>query len=198
MMSRIARSALLSLVVLGFGPTAQATPFSFAAFLDGASEDPPVPSPGTGLAEVSLDTTAHLLSVKVTFSDLIGETTVAHIHAPTAVAGAGNVGVATHPGTFPGFPVGVTAGTYEMVFDTTLDSIYTAAFLTLGGGTAAGAEALLLQSLMDGTAYFNIHTDFRPGGEIRGFLARVPEPGALGLVALGLAGLMYRRRRVRI
>lgn len=198
MMSRIAQSAVLSLVVLGFGPTVQATPISFAAFLDGASESPPVVSTGTGLAEVSLDTTAHLLSVKVTFSDLIGTTMVAHIHAPTAVAGAGTVGVATHPGTFPGFPAGVMAGAYEMVFDTTSDSIYTAAFLTLGGGTAAGAEALLLESLMDGTAYFNIHTSFAGGGEIRGFLARVPEPGALGLVALGLAGLMYRRRRVRI
>jgi hypothetical protein len=176
----------------------QATPISFAAFLDGASESPPVVSTGTGLAEVSLDTTAHLLSVKVTFSDLIGMTTMAHIHAPTAVAGVGTAGVATHPGTFPGFPVGVMAGAYEMVFDTTSDSIYTAAFLTLGGGTAAGAEALLLESLMDGTAYFNIHTSFAGGGEIRGFLARVPEPGALGLVALGLAGLVYRRRRGRI
>jgi hypothetical protein len=74
---------------------------------------------------------------------------------------------------------------------------YTAAFLTANGGTAAGAFAGLLAGLEAGRGYFNVHTTFRPGGEIRGFLVRVPEPGALVLIGLGLVivALATRRRR---
>jgi hypothetical protein len=66
--------------------------------------------------------------------------------------------------------------------------------VTAQGGLAQ-AEAALIQGLSEGKAYFNIHTTFRPGGEIRGFL--VPEPGIMGLLglALGAAFVATRRRR---
>jgi hypothetical protein len=143
----------------------------YTARLDGPSEDPPNASPGMDFARVSLDLVAHLLEIEAFFSNLIGTTTVAHIHAPTAVPVQGNIGVAVTPGTLPGFPVGVASGSYSTLLDTLSESTYTTNFLNnFGGGTAAGAEAALAASLAACTAYFNIHSNVFPGGEIRGFL----------------------------
>jgi hypothetical protein len=176
----------------------QAAIIQFDTTLLGASENPPVVTPGQGYALVTFDTTAHTLMVHASFSDLVGPTTVSHIHCCTVPTA--NAGVATYPATFPGFPAGVTSGTYDSVtpIDLTLAASYTATFLNnFGGGTPAGAEAALLQGLLDGQAYFNIHSTYRPGGEIRGTLAQVPEPGSFTLAGLALAAAAvgYCRRR---
>ena len=174
-------------------PKAHSANLIFTANLSGAAESPPVASTGTGSTTVTYDSLARTLRVQVDFTDLVGNTTVAHIHAPTSVAGAGNVGVAVTPVTLPGFPVGVTAGSYNFTLDLTAGEVYTATFLGLYGGTAAGAEAGLVAAMSEGKAYLNVHTSFAPSGEIRGFLAQnVPEPGmglASALAFLGLAGL---------
>ncbi len=90
--------------------------------------------------------------------------------------------------TFAGFPLGVTSGTYDAVFDTTLASTWNAAFVTANGGTPAGAEAALAAGIAAGQAYLNIHTSSFAGGEIRGFLALQP-PAALNVPTLSSAGL---------
>jgi CHRD domain len=181
--------ALVAPMLMLLVSVCQAIPFT--ASLDGPSENPPVPSPGTGTAFVDFDIVANTLHVEASFSDLVGLTTVAHIHC--CVAPPGTAGVATTTPTFPGFPVGVMSGTYDMDFDTTLASTYNPAFVTANGGTVAAAEAALFAGMTAGLSYFNIHTDFRPGGEIRGFLQPaqvpgVPAPGSLVLLAIGLAG----------
>lgn len=166
---------------------AQAVPIVYQATLSGAAENPPNASPGTGTALVTYDPVAQTLAYDVIFDDLTGTTTMAHIHC--CVDAPGNVGVATTTPSFPGFPLGVTSGSFMALFDLTLSSSFNPAFITANGGTVAGAEAALAAGLADGRAYFNIHTSTFGGGEIRGFLTSVPEPATLLLLGLGLVAL---------
>jgi len=184
---------LMAVVLLGAG-SAQAMPIAYTASLTGAAENPPNASPGTGFAQVEYDALTHLLHVKVDFENLVGNTTAAHIHC--CVDAPGNVGVATTTPTFPGFPAGVTSGSYDEIFDLTLASSFNAAFIT-ANGNVAGAEAALAAGLDAGQAYFNIHTSFITGGEIRGFLAAVPEPATLPLLGLGVLSLLAVSRQRR-
>jgi hypothetical protein len=163
-------------VLLGTASFAHAAVLSYSATLTGPNESPPNASPGTGTGTVDYDNVAHTLHVHVVFSGLLSLTTASHIHAPTVVAGTGTAGVATTTPTFAGFPLNVTAGTYDNTLDLTMASSYNPSYVTANGSTTAGAEAALATALADGKAYWNIHTQTFGGGEIRGFLTPVPTP----------------------
>src|SRR5687768_8746783 len=164
----------LLLFIVFFGASYMSSGQIYWASLSGPAEAPPNASPGTGKALVTIDVAANTMRVQATFSGLLAGVTASHIHAATAVTGAGTAGVATTLPTFPGFPAGVTAGTYDRTFDMTLASSYSAGYIANNGGTPASAFVALRNAIAAGRAYLNIHTAMFPPGEIRGFLLPCP------------------------
>ena len=174
-------------------PSAQSQVFT--AFMDGPSESPPNNSPATGFATITLDLALHTLLVEVNWTGLQGTASIAHIHGPTVDPLTGTASPATNGAGFPGLPA-TTSGDYEMLFNTLDAATWNASYVnTHGGGTLAGTEAAFAQHLAEGRTYFNLHSTEFPGGEIRGFL--VPEPGTVGLIALGGIALLFAARKAR-
>lgn len=98
------RSSLLLIAVLSWGAPLAAAPVTFIADLTGPSEEPPNASPGSGFAEITIDSVLHTLRVVVTFSDLTAFNTAAHIHV---INGPGDANLADTIG-----PVATTTPTF--------------------------------------------------------------------------------------
>lgn len=197
---------IFAAAVLSFAAPAMAAPASAATYVFSSPLAPEVEgATGSGYVTVTFDTTAQTLGIVADWSGLTGTTTVAHIHCCVSSPQVGNVGVAVMAPTLPGFPDGVTSGSYSTLLNLADAANYTASFFTnFGGATIEGTQAALLAGLQSERAYFNIHTTAFPAGEIRGFLSTVPlsavpEPQTWGMLLLGFGmvggALRWRRRR---
>jgi hypothetical protein len=165
---------LAFIVVLGMSMPAQAALWSFPAILlDGLQETPPVATTATGLASATLDDVTGAMTLSGSFMNLIGTSNNFHLHGPAPPG--------TPAGVIQGFPFdfGVTSGTF--------------------GGNAV-LSAVNVAHVLAGNTYLNVHSTFRPGGEIRGQLLepiRIPEPATGLMLSLGAGGLLLHRRRSR-
>jgi len=184
---------LPAILLAGSLMSARATLFQYTVNFSSAGEA--LPSTATGSGTVNYDDVAHSLALSCNFSGLLGTTTASHIHAPTASAFTGNANVATTLPSFAGFPLGVSSGTFSSVLDLTQSSSWNPSFVSGNGGTTATAETAFAGFIASGKAYWNIHTTYATGGEIRAFLVAVPEPGMLSLALLGGIGFLARARK---
>lgn len=112
--------------------------------ISGDQEFPPKITKAMGKANVSYNMKTKVLSYTLTWNNLTGAPTGAHIHGPAARGS--NAGI-KHD-FFSSFPKTVN-GTYS-------------------GSVVVDGVALVEESLLMGLYYFNIHTPTNPGGEIRG------------------------------
>jgi hypothetical protein len=134
----------LALVLAAALPSAPALAetLTFKADLTGASEVPPVATPGAGSLTATYDTATKVLTWRGTVSGLTGDATAAHFHGPA------------EPGRNAGVLVpapGVRSGAFE------------------GTATLTDDQA---RALTGGQTYFNIHTAANPQGEVRGQVTR--------------------------
>jgi len=191
-MKRIVSSLAFATGMLASSAFAATT--TYTAVASGPAEAVPVASPGYSIATIVIDDVANTLQLSSPFSQLLGNTTGAHIHAATATPLTGTAGVAV---PLDGFPLGETSGTYAATFNLLDAGTYTAAYLSANGGSVRTARDALLSDIIENRAYLNIHTNLYPGGEIRGFIVAnpVPEPSTYAMLALGLAGVGFAARR---
>jgi len=136
--SSIGFVSIVAVVSLLMGSAAFADKVTFKADLSSNSEVTPVPDGGKGTLTATYDTATKELDYSVTYTDMSGPVTAAHFHGPA-------------------------------------DSTHNAPVMIPYSGDLASpikGKATLTtgqeSDLMNGTLYFNMHTNKNKGGETRG------------------------------
>lgn len=184
-MKRFSRPLVLAgLLLQAAAANATIIQFTTPLGLSGAQEVPAHATPGFGNGSVSYDTVSLLLDVQLTWADLLAPATAAHIHCCSGPGANAAVAINFVPVGFPA----ATSGSFSHSFDLTQTASYGSGFLAAFGGDVNNARAAFVAGLSADMAYFNIHTQVFPGGEIRGDITqtRLPEPATLGLLGIGL------------
>jgi hypothetical protein len=149
------------------GPLSQVFPctantLSFFANMDGAQETPPVNNTAIGLALFQVAPDLSSVTLNLTTQGLnLSQVLVAHIHSPGALGQAAPVRL-----FFFGGAAGGVQGQFTNPYNITV--------VTQNTVPVAGQFAGVYQDMLNGVAYFNVHTVQNPGGEIRGQIQCTP------------------------
>ena len=162
--------AVLSVAISLSGSLASAQS-TYQAVLSGAGENPTNNSLAIGFGTVVLNAAQNQITVDLNFSGLSAPATASHIHGP---GGLGTNAAVLFP--FSGVPAATSGAIPQQTF---------------------AINATQVSYLQNGWLYMNVHDANFPGGEIRGQLLPVPEPGTVALLVLGLAGFAFIARRRR-
>lgn len=125
-------------------PSLTGPPILFEAVLTADEQTAPTESPGTGLAQLSLERSDLKLTWTVTFSGLTSAATTAHIHGPARLGDDAPAVI----------DLGAANPTSPLSGSTTLSDIQ-------------------LELFLKGRVYVNIHSAKFPKGELRGQIQRV-------------------------
>ena len=207
---------LFALATLALPVAVNATTYTFNAGLSGANEIPGSGSTATGSAILSyndfdtLSMADDTYTVSMTVTGLLGTPTGFHIHGAATAAENAPVRVALD-GSFPPFVSGFSGGTLVVggtatgasIIGGTGDGGYMVPATPVSGTNAGYPSMSFLSMLTSGLAYVNVHSTFKPSGEVRGQLlqvAVVPEPETFGMLLAGLAliGVIVGRRKTSV
>lgn len=161
------------LLALGLS-TASADVFALQANLDGLQMVPPNASPAFGSLEATLNDVSGAFTITSgSYQDLLGGANQVFL----------NSGAAGSNGPF--------------IMSLTLDTPGAATGTFSGGGVLTAGQ---IADMIAGNTYVRVTSTVFPGGEIRGQLVVVPEPGSMVLAGMAACGAMafgWRRRRAQ-
>lgn len=152
----VAASAAAVLLTAG---SASAQVVKMAAVLSAGEETPALLSGAVGTADVGVDVTNRELSVTLRVFNLPTASTAGHIHVgPRGVAGPVVLDFPNIPGRTGDFTLSFRLG-----------------ITAFRPNPAIGINTMedVIQAVVGGNAYVNIHSTTNPGGEVRGQLAVV-------------------------
>jgi hypothetical protein len=156
-MRRSLSLAIASAFTLLLSAQAHAQTLTFTAALSGSNEAPPVPATGAGgVATITLNLNAQTLDWVVDVFNFPSGVTAGHIHA-------GGPGVAGP--VVVNFTVPTTASN-----DFRITGTARPADVVPRAAQGVNTWEDLVQAIMTGQTYVNVHSQVNPGGEIRGQL----------------------------
>ena len=152
-MKKLLFGAAVALLLLPAAP-AQAETINARAILGGGEEVPALLTGAVAIADLAIDTEARTIAVEIRIFNIPTATTAGHIHVgPKGVAGPVVVD----------FPI-----PQNRVGDMNLNFTVGASQLRPNPGIGINTIDDVIQAIVGGGAYVNIHTATFPGGEIRG------------------------------
>ena len=154
--------AVVSLVALGVASSRAGDDDDrvFRARLSPYNEVPALNSAGTGSFAARLSRDGTTLAFRLTYADLDGNVTAAHIHFAQAGVNGGVSAFLCGGGTKPPCPPAPATVTGTIVAADVIGPV--------AQGIAVGDFAALVRAMRNDRTYANVHSTVFPGGNIRG------------------------------